>query len=165
MSGPADKIPGDVATARQLWWVVIGLGVVQLAASMVEALGLREEFTADILEQARTTDPQLTSATAGLMVSMAFVMVGIIGVVVAVVAAVIVHQLGRGKIWARTVMTFAGVWLVFMAIGTMFALDAVSGAASLVAGAASIVQGVLAAGAIYLCYRPESARYFQRRQQ
>ncbi|TLG14948.1 hypothetical protein FEK35_07335 [Nocardia cyriacigeorgica] len=158
---PAPVMPEDVGTARQLWWAAIAVGLVQLIASVITAIGQRDSFTEDMLEQARATDPQFSEATAELMVTIAFALVVVFGLVIAGIGLLVVHQLARGKAWARAVLTFAGVWLVFMAIGSLFALDAVSGIASLVAGGAAIVQGVLAAGAIYLSHRPDSTRYFQ----
>lgn len=154
-------MPADVATARQLWWGVIGLGVVQLIASLVDVAGRREEFVADMVEQLRTTEAQFTPAAIDLLVTMAFVLSGVLGLGFAALGLLIVHQLAKGRAWARTVLTFAGVWLVFTGLGTLFAIDAVEGIASLVAGAAAIVQAVLAGGAIYLCHRKDAANWFQ----
>lgn len=156
-------MPADVATARQLWWGVIGLGVVQLIASLSDAVGRREEFVADMVEQLRTTDAQFTPAGVDLLVTMAFVLAGVFGLGFAALGVLIVHQLGKGRMWARTVLTFAGVWLVLTGVGTLLAIEAIGGLASLVAGAASIIQAVLAGGAIYLCHRKDAANWFQAR--
>ncbi|MEV0297963.1 hypothetical protein [Nocardia sp. NPDC050710] len=160
--GPAPRppMPEDVRTARQLWWGVVGFGVVQLAASMVAATGQRREFAEKMFDQMRESDPNATMAGADLLVLVAFVFVVLFGLVITGLALLFVYQFGRGKLWARTLLTIVGVWLVLMAVGTLFALDAVSGVASLVAGGASIVQGVLAGGAIYLGHRPDSTAYF-----
>jgi hypothetical protein len=154
-------MPEDVGTARQLWWGVIGFGVVQLIASIVAALDRRRTFAEEVFEQARVQDPQVTLASAELMVSLVYVFVVLLGLGVAALASVIVYQFGRGKPWARTVLTVLGAWVVVIGVGALLAIEAVTGTASLVAGGASIVQAVLAAGAIYLSHRPESTTYFQ----
>ncbi|MGW4088268.1 hypothetical protein [Nocardia sp. NPDC004750] len=100
-------------------------------------------------------------ASAELMVSLVYVVVVLIGLGLSALALVIVHQFGRGKPWARTVLTVLGAWSVVIGVGALLAIDAVTGTASLVAGGASIVQGVLAVGAIYLSHRPEATAYFQ----
>ncbi|MFD0365119.1 hypothetical protein ACFQZZ_27110 [Nocardia sp. GCM10030253] len=154
--------PEDIRTARQLWWGVVGFGMVQLAGSMLAAVHNRHEFAKRMYDQARASDPNFTMATADLMVSLAYVVAVMLGLTLAAVALVIAHQLFRGKLWARTLLTFVGVWLALTAIGTMFALGSgTAGVASLVAGGAAIVQGVLAAGAIYLSHRADSTAYFQ----
>jgi hypothetical protein len=140
---------------------VIGFGVVQLIASIVAALDQRRTFAEEVFEQARVQDPQVTMASAELMVSLVYVVVVLIGLGVAALASVIVHQFGRGKPWARTVLTVLGAWVVVIGVGALLAIDAVAGTASLVAGGASIVQAVLAVGAIYLSHRPDSTAYFQ----
>jgi predicted membrane channel-forming protein YqfA (hemolysin III family) len=94
-------------------------------------------------------------------VSLVYVVVVLIGLGVAALASVIVHQFGRGKPWARTVLTVLGAWVVVIGVGALLAIEAVAGTASLVAGGASIVQAVLAVGAIYLSHRPDSTAYFQ----
>ncbi|WP_406282334.1 hypothetical protein OH799_21170 [Nocardia sp. NBC_00881] len=154
-------MPVDVGTARQLWWGVVGFGVVQLIASIIGALPQRHTFAREVFDQAREKDPQVTIAAAELMVAMVYVVVVLIGLGVAALALVIVHQFARGKLWARTVLTALGAWVVVVGIGALFAIGAVDGTASLVAGGASIVQSVLGVGAIYLSHRPESTAYFQ----
>ncbi|MFI7001554.1 hypothetical protein [Nocardia sp. NPDC050175] len=154
-------MPVDVGTARQLWWGVIGFGVVQLIASVVAALSQRHTFAKQVFDQAREKDPQVTLASAELMVALVYVVVVFIGLGVAVLALLIVHQFARGKLWARTMLTIVGAWLVVIGVGALFAFGAVAGAASLVAGGAAIVQAVLAGGSIYLSHRPEATAYFQ----
>ncbi|MFI2281920.1 hypothetical protein [Nocardia beijingensis] len=161
-AGPVrPPMPEDVGTARQLWWGVVGFGVVQLIASIVAALDQRRSFAEEVFEQARMQDPQVTMASAELMVSLVYVVVVLIGLGLSALALVIVHQFGRGKPWARTVLTVLGAWSVVIGVGALLAIDAVTGTASLVAGGASIVQAVLAAGAIYLSHRPDATAYFQ----
>ncbi|MEV4128305.1 hypothetical protein [Nocardia sp. NPDC049707] len=158
---PRPEPPEDIRTARQLWWGVIGFGIVQMIGSVVAAFRQRQDFAQKMYDQAHVSDPNFTMANAELMVSLAFVIAVVIGLALAAFAVLFVHQLVRGKLWARTLLTAVGVWLVLVAVGTLFALEAVTGAASLVAGAAAIVQGVLAAGAVYLSHRPDSTAYFQ----
>ncbi|WP_280440583.1 hypothetical protein [Nocardia brasiliensis] len=154
-------MPTDVGTARQLWWGVVGFGVVQLIASVLAALAQRHSFAKQILDQAKEKDPQITMASAELMVALVYVVVVVIGLAVAGVALLIVHQFARGKLWARTLLTIAGVWLIVVGVGALFAFNSVTGTASLIAGGAAIVQAVLAGGAVYLAHRPEATAYFQ----
>lgn len=159
---PAEpEMPDDIATARQLWWAIIGLGLARMVVLIIDLIGQRREFTDQLVEQMRSSNPEVTPEMIESMMPVVFVVFGVIGVVAAIVGAVVVHQLARGKLWARVLLTFVGVWLIFMAISSMFSLDAITGPASLIGGGATIVQGVLAAGAIYLCHRPDSVRYFQ----
>ncbi|WP_330250646.1 hypothetical protein OG874_31140 [Nocardia sp. NBC_00565] len=132
-----------------------------MIASIVAAVQQRHDLAQKMYDQAHESDPNITMATAELMVSLAFVVGVVIGLALAALALLVVYQLVRGKLWARTLLTAIGVWLVLIAVGTLFALESVTGAASLVAGAAAIVQGVLAAGAVYLSHRPDSTAYFQ----
>ncbi|WP_433198650.1 hypothetical protein ACQP1G_04520 [Nocardia sp. CA-107356] len=157
---PRPEPPEDIRTARQLWWGVIGFGVVQLGGSIAAAVRQRGEFAQKMYDQVHASDPNFTMASAELMVSLAFVVGVVIGLALAALVLLFVHQMVRGKLWARTLLTAIGVWLVLVAIGTLFALESVTGAASLVAGGAAIVQGVLAAGAVYLGHRPDSTAYF-----
>ncbi|MEU7215390.1 hypothetical protein [Nocardia iowensis] len=154
-------MPVDVGTSRQLWWGVVGFGVVQLVASVIAALPQRHSFAKQVFEQARAQDPQVTLASAELMVTLVYVVVVFLGLAVAGLALLIVHQFARGKLWARTMLTIVGAWLVVIGVGALFAFNSVTGTASLVAGGAAIVQAVLAGGAIYLSHRPESTAYFQ----
>ncbi|WP_433524608.1 hypothetical protein ACQPZ2_05630 [Nocardia pseudovaccinii] len=158
---PRPEPPEDIRTARQLWWGVIGFGILQMLGSVVAAFQQRKDFAQKMFDQVHVGDPNFTMANAELMVSLAFVVAVVIGLALAAFALLFVHQFVRGKLWARTLLTAVGVWLVLVAVGTLFALEAVTGAASLVAGAAAIVQGVLAAGAVYLSHRPDSTAYFQ----
>ena len=154
-------VPEDIGTARQLWWGVAGLGVVYTGASVVTMYGQRGDLGEQLLEQTHKTDPNITAATVDALILVAFGVTALIGLVLCGVTALLAHQLGRGKSWARAVLTVVAVWLVLGAVATMFNIAAVSGAAALVSGATAIVQGVLAAGAAYLSFRPDSTRYFQ----
>ncbi|WP_278261540.1 hypothetical protein [Nocardia sp. AG03] len=154
-------MPEDVGTARQLWWGVAGLGVVYTGASVVTMYGRRGELSKQFLDEMHKTDPNMPASTVDALILAAFVLTAVLGLILCAVTAVIAHQLGRGKSWARTLLTVAAVWLALGAIATMFNIAAVTGAAAMISGGTAIVQGVLAAGAAYLAYRPDSTRYFQ----
>ncbi|MFF2085039.1 hypothetical protein ACFVVM_14790 [Nocardia sp. NPDC058176] len=154
-------MPEDVGTARQLWWAIAGLGVVYTVAGIATMSGQREELSKQFLDEMHKTDPNISASTVDLMVLAAYGLTGVVGVLLAGLTVLIAHQLGRGKRWARTVLTIVSVWLVLGAITTMFTFSAVSGVSTMVAGGTAIVQGVLAAGAAYLSYRPESTKYFE----
>ncbi|MFJ2833982.1 MULTISPECIES: hypothetical protein [Nocardia] len=154
-------MPEDVGTARQLWWAVSGLGVVYTGAGIVTMTGQRDELSKQFLDEMHKSDPNFPASTVDVMVLAAFVLTAIVGLVLAGVTVLIAQQLGRGKSWARTVLTVVAVWLGMGAIATMFAFSGDTSVATMVAGGTAIVQGVLAVGAAYLSYRPESTRYFQ----
>ncbi|MEU4314670.1 hypothetical protein [Nocardia sp. NPDC024068] len=153
-------MPADITTARQLWWGVIGLGVGRLFVSLADTLANRDRFSAELRERVQSTDPQLTPAMTDLLVTLGAVLGVILGLAVAALGVLVVHQLGKGKLWARTLLTFAGVWLVITGVAALFSIGMVDGVGPLAGGAATIVQAVLAGGAIYLCQRPEAAKWF-----
>lgn len=152
--------PADIITARQLWWGVIGLGVGRLFVSLADTLANRERFTAEFRERMQAADPQITPATVDLLVTTGAVLGAVFGLAIAALGVLVVHQLAKGKVWARTLLTFAGVWLVITGVTALFSIGVVEGIAPVATGAVSIVQAVLAGGAIYLCQRPESAKWF-----
>ncbi|WP_141808585.1 hypothetical protein [Nocardia bhagyanarayanae] len=154
-------MPEDIRTARQVWWGIIGFGVVQLVGTVLTSLQQRDDLDQRMFDQGKAGDPNFAMASAELLVSLMLVGMVLAGLALAAGALAVVHQFGRGKLWARTVLTVVAIWLVLGAVAALFALDAVTGVASLVAGGAAIVQGVLAGGALYLSYRPESTTYFQ----
>ncbi|WP_081706227.1 hypothetical protein [Nocardia sp. CNY236] len=155
------SMPKDVGTAQQLWWSVIGLGVVYLVASIVALFTQRRVVAEDLIEQARAQGTALTMASAESMVTLAFVVVALVGLAFTALALVIVRQFARGKRWARTVLTVFGVWAAVTGVGALVVTESAAGIAALVAGGVSIVQAVFAVGAIYLSHRPDSAAYFQ----
>ncbi len=158
---PRPPMPEDIRTARQLWWGIIGFGVVQLVGTVLTSLQQRDDLDQRMFDQGKAGDPNFAMATAELLVSLMLVAMVLAGLALAAGALAVVHQFGRGKLWARTVLTVLSIWLVLGAVAALFALDAVTGVASLIAGGAAIVQGVLAGGALYLSYRPDSTQYFQ----
>lgn len=153
-------MPADIVTARQLWWGVIGLGAGRLFVSLADTLANRGRFSAELRERVQSTDPQLTPAMTDLLVTLGAVLGVILGLAVAALGVLVVHQLGKGKLWARTLLTFAGVWLVITGVAALFSIGTVDGVLPLLGGAATIVQAVLAGGAIYLCQRPEAVKWF-----
>ncbi|MFC8042474.1 hypothetical protein [Nocardia sp. NPDC057353] len=156
---PAPK-PTDIGTAQQLWWAVIGFGLIQVIASVIAGVQQRGALAEQMRGDLERAGQPATQAMSELMVTLGLALAVLIGIVLAGLGVLFAHLLGKGKLWARTVLTIAGIWLVLMAVGTLFALDTVSGTATLAAGAATLVQGVLAAGAIFLAYRPDSTAYF-----
>lgn len=160
MAVAAVNPPADIVTARQLWWGVIGLGLVQLFVSLADTLLNRERFTAEFQERMEAADQQFAPATIDLFVTMGAVLGVVFGALIAALGVVVVHQLGKGKMWARTLLTFVGIWLVIMGVAALFSIGVVESAGQVLSGAVSILQAVLAGGAIYLCQRPESVKWF-----
>jgi len=154
---PASPAPESVRIAAQLWWAVIALGVVRVIASAIDTLSNREEFERQLTEAGQQPLPE---ASAQLFVSMYAVFVVMGGLVLAAAAAGAVHLFVKGRPWTRTLLTVGGIWLVFGALLALFALGGTGGSAAFVAGAVTVLQGVLAGGALYGSYRPESNGYF-----
>ncbi|WP_157101424.1 hypothetical protein [Nocardia shimofusensis] len=153
----APPAPESVRTAAQLWWAVIALGVVRVIAGAIDTLGNRAEFERRLVEDAQQPMPE---AGAQLYVSMYVVFLVMGGLVLAAAAAGAVHLFTKGRVWSRTLLTVGGTWFVLAALVALFTLGGSGGAVAFVAGAVTIVQGVLAGGALYGSYRPESNGYF-----
>ncbi|WP_068027800.1 hypothetical protein [Nocardia mexicana] len=154
-------VPDDVRTAGQLWWGVVGFGVVRLVAGAIDRFTGRRKLAEDLYDQVHAQQPQASLAQVELIVSVMQVLIVVFGLALAVGVLAVVHQLRRGKLWARTLLDIAAAVLVFGAIGTMVGLGTMNGIAPLLAGAAAILQAVLAGGALFLCRRKESEAYFR----
>ncbi|WP_306363063.1 hypothetical protein [Nocardia sp. CC227C] len=158
-TGPR-PVPEDVRTATQLWWAALAVGVVQVIATVLTQFGQRRELAEEFFDQVRADQPTATLAQVELMVMVVLVIMAVLWLALLGAGAAVVYQLGRGKSWARTVLMVLGVFLVVGGLGALFG-PGTGGIAGLVAGGASIVQAVLAAGAVFLCYRAESDAYFR----
>ncbi|MGW4351274.1 hypothetical protein ACWELJ_04210 [Nocardia sp. NPDC004582] len=159
---PARPVPEDVGTACQLWYAALGVGLVQLIASLIAQFGQRNELARQMFDQVKEQQPAVTLAQVEVWAAVVFVLVAVFWLVLSGAGVAVVWQLGRGKNWARAVLTGFGIFLVLGAAGTLFGLGAKEGGvAALVAGGAGIVQAVLAGGAVFLCYRSESEAYFR----
>ncbi|WP_157171992.1 hypothetical protein [Nocardia higoensis] len=152
-----EPAPESVRTAAHLWWAVIALGVVRVIAGAIDTLSNRAEVERLLVEDAQQPLPE---AGAQLYVSMYAVFLVMAGLVLAAAGAGAVYLFTKGRPWSRTVLTVGGVWLVIGALFALFGLGGSGGAAAFVAGAVAVVQGVLAGGALYGSYRPESNGYF-----
>ncbi|WP_369638672.1 hypothetical protein [Nocardia sp. JMUB6875] len=153
--------PEDVRTACQLWYAALGVGLVQLIASLIAQFGQRHELAQEMFDQVKDKQAGVTLAQVQGWMLIVFVLVALFWLVLTGAAVAVVYQLGRGKNWARALLTGFGVFLVLGAAGTLFGFGAKEGAAALVAGGAGIVQAVLAGGAVFLCYRSESEAFFR----
>ncbi|MFE5283468.1 hypothetical protein ACFRAQ_00665 [Nocardia sp. NPDC056611] len=159
---PARPAPEDVGTACQLWYAALGVGLVQLIASLIAQFGQRNELAQQMFDQVKEQQPAVTLAQVEVWAAVVFVLVAVFWLVLSGAGVAVVWQLGRGKNWARAVLTGFGIFLVLGAAGTLFGVGAKeSGVAALIAGGAGIVQAVLAGGAVFLCYRSESDAYFR----
>ncbi|MCM6774883.1 hypothetical protein NDR87_25915 [Nocardia sp. CDC159] len=157
--GPV-AVPTDVRTATQLWWGVIGFGVLRLILSAIGQFNDRHELARKLYEQVHAQQPQATLAEVELMVVLLEVVVLVLGLGIAAGAVAVVFQMRRGKRWARAVLDVAAAVLLLGGLGALFGLDA-AGTVAMLTGAAAIVQAVLAGGALFLCHRGESETYFR----
>jgi hypothetical protein len=121
----------------------------------------RHAIAQNMYDQMHAQQPQATLSQVELVVLLLLVMLVVFGLGLAVGAVAIVHQLRRGRLWARTLLDLVAVILVIGAVGAMVGLASVSGIARLIAGAAAILQAVLAGGAVFLCHRREADVYFR----
>ncbi|MBL1075697.1 hypothetical protein JK358_14980 [Nocardia sp. 2] len=159
---PRPAPPDDVRTACQLWYAALAVGVVQVVAGLLSQLGRRRELAQQMFDEMKDSQPTITLAQVEMWVPIVFGLVGFFWLILTGVGAAIVYQLGRGKNWARALLTGLALFFVLGAVGTFFmGGDEAPGAASLVASCAGIVQGVLAAGAVFLCFRKDSDAYFR----
>jgi hypothetical protein len=159
---PPRTTPEDVVTAFQLWWAVAGFGLAQLVCAMLGALGDRDAIVDQLLTDMARRDPDvaLSRNTAELFVFAGLVLAVVIGVVLAAFVLLVAHQMRRGRMWARTVLTGLGSVLVVLAVPAVFGLGVATGAVAIVTGALGILGAVAAAGAIVLMHRKDSNSYF-----
>ncbi len=153
--------PEDVRTACQLWWAVIGLGIIRLVLGAVDGFGNRHDTAKNFYDQLHTEQGEFSLSQMEFAVSIIEVLVVTYGLAVATGAVAVVHQLGLGRLWARAIAEVAAVVLVVGAIGSLFGLGSATGATAMLVGAAVILQAVLACGAVFLCRRSESDAYFR----
>ncbi|TSD99599.1 hypothetical protein FOS14_12380 [Skermania sp. ID1734] len=158
-------MPTDVQTAFQLWWGVLGLGLVNLFANLAlmyrNRVDYAQQFRHDLLAQ----DPSATMSqdSAEHILVSGLVVIAVVGVVVVALGVLIDFAMRKGRNWARMLLTLVGSFLVVIAIPAVFGLTvSTPGVAALIVGAASILQAVLAGGSIFLMHRRESNRYFLR---
>jgi len=159
--GPDDATPVDVRTAYQLWWGVVGLGVLRLIAGSVSRFGHRHTIARNVYDQIHNQQPQTALATYDLMVSVLVVLSVVFGLGVAAAAVAVAHQLRRGKPWARMLFDVATMVLAVGGVNAMVGLGSVAGPVDMLAGAAAILQAVLAVGAVFLCHRSDSTAFFR----
>lgn len=154
-------VPEDVRTAVQLWWAALAVGVVQVIATVFAQFGDRKKLAEEFFDQVRADQPSATMAQVELAVMLMLVVMAVLWLALLGGGAAVVYQLGRGKSWARTLLTVLAAFLIVGAAGSLFGPGALNGPVALVAGGASIVQAVLAGGAVFLCYRKESDAHFR----
>ncbi|MVU83637.1 hypothetical protein GPX89_41165 [Nocardia sp. ET3-3] len=159
--GISRPTPEDVRTAAQLWYAALGVGVVQAISALIAQFGQRHELAQKMFDQVKEQQPTVTLAQVQVWTVIVFILVAVFWLVLTGAAVAVVYQLGRGKNWARAILTGFGVFLVLGAAGTLFGFGTEKGIAALVAGGAGIVQAVLAGGAVFLCYRSESEAFFR----
>lgn len=153
--------PEDVRTAFHLWWAVVALGVLRLILGAADNLLNRHRIAQDFHDQLQDQQGQFGLTQMELAVTILEILILAYGLGVAVGAAAVVRHIDLGRLWARTVGDIAAVVLVFGAIGSLLGLGTVSGGMTVLIGAVSILQAVLACGAVFLCRRSESAKYFR----
>lgn len=154
--------PVDIETARHLWWVVAGLGLLSLLLTLIVVNGEREVFAQQLVDDVKAQDPTLplTVDSAQGYLTAALVVMALLGIGFAALFVYWVKKMRMGKVWARAVLTMIGTVTVVLALPQLFGFGVDGGAVQIVMSVAGILQGVVAAGAVYLMHRKESNAYF-----
>lgn len=165
MSAPVRPVPTDIGTAFQLWWAVIGFGLVDLFASLVVQWSNRGEFADELAKDMRAGDPEnpMAKLSPDALAAIGLGGLALFGLALATVVVFVVFQMRSGHLWARMVLTMIAVFLVVSAVPVLFGLGPENGGvAAALAGGAGIVGAVVAGGAVWLMHRRESNEYFVR---
>lgn len=154
--------PVDVETARHLLWGVTGLGLLSLLMTLIMVNGERSVFAQQLVDDIKVQDPSLplTLESAETYLTVALVMMALVGIGFAALFTYWVEKMRMGRLWARALLTMIGTVTVVLALPQLFGFGVDGGALQIVMSVVSILQGVLAAGAIYLLHRKESNAYF-----
>lgn len=159
---PQRPVPEDVRTAYQLWWAVVGLSLAQVLVSLGGVLADRDAYIDQLAHDLSARDPNLAATRSTIeLVLYGGIAIGVaIGVALAALTVLVAVQMRRGKTWARTVLTMAGTFLVFLAVPALLGLGDTTGIASMISGGLAILAAVAAAGAIVLMHRRASNEFF-----
>lgn len=154
--------PVDVETARHLWWTVALLGMANLLITMIVVYGDRSIFAQQLVDDVKAQDSSvpLTLDSAQTYLTVALVILVLIGAGFAMLFVLVVKKMRLGKFWARSLLTMIGTLIVILTIPQLFGFGVDGDALQIVMGVGGILQGLLAAGAIYLMHRTESNAYF-----
>ncbi|NLE79372.1 MAG: hypothetical protein GX610_07255 [Rhodococcus sp.] len=155
-------MPQDVGTAAQLWWVVAALGLLQFFVSIPAIWGERDTFIDQLMNDPSIAELEgdFTRETAETVLMASFGVAAVLALIVTGVFVLFVHFMRKGKNWARFVLTFLGIILVFSTLPVLFGFGAGEGAAAVLLGGVQILQAVIIVGAIVLMHRRESSNYF-----
>lgn len=165
--GPADAgprpVPSDVTTAYQLWCAVLLLTVVNLAVSLFDMAGSRDELL-DMMTAMAEDDAFAGVSTEQLesVVPMVIGLSGAFGLALVGLLYLVARQLLRGRNWARMLLTLLGVFMSLSALPTVFGIGVGDGPAAWLLAPVSIVQAVATVGAIVLMHRREANTFFLR---
>lgn len=154
--------PVDVETARHLWWGVSLIGFVNLLFTLWTVFGDKATYADQLVADVKAQDAtvELTGDSAQTYLTVALVIMAVIGAGFGVLFLFWVNRMRSGKLWSRLLLTVIGTVTIVLALPNLFALGGAGGAVALAMGALGILQGVLAAGAIFLMHRKESNEYF-----
>ncbi len=145
--------PFTLSCAVVLQWVAALTMIVSGIATLVAAFAVNSSSVKEAIDQ--TLDNQGVGNISGSTVVSGVLAAGLLLIGVAVLRSIIAVALGRGRAWARVVLTiFAGL-SVLTAVGTLF-----QGLAGLLLGAGSLA---LEAVILWLMWNRTSSEYIRQR--
>lgn len=164
VGGPESQpppIPVDLDTARTLWRCVVGLNVVSVGFAVADGVGQRHELAQQMLKQLQQSkQPGLTftQSQVEVYVWIGLVLAAVFGVAVSVLIFFTANWMRQGKHWARVLLTVLGS---FQVVSALAAFGGAHGSGlTVVMDGLGLLQAVLAGGAMFLMYRPDSMKYF-----
>ena len=142
--------PPSLATAVKGMYVGAALSAIGILVSLTQRDAIRDQLEEN--DSSLTQDELDTAVNVGLAFSV------IIGVIVVGLWIWMARSNERGHTWARTTATVLGALNILsllgsLAMGQMTPVSAIVGVLSL----------ILAAGILYLLYRPDSSEYYRAR--
>lgn len=142
--------PPSLATAVKGMYVGAALSAIGILVSLTQRDAIRDQLAED--DSSLTQDELDTAVNVGMAFSV------ILGVVVVGLWIWMARSNERGQTWARTTATVLGALNILSLLGSL-AMGQTTAVSALV-GALSLI---LAAGILYLLYRPDSSEYYRAR--
>jgi hypothetical protein len=158
---PPPPIPVDLDTARTLWRCVVALNVIADGLAIVEGIGQRHDLAARMLDQLRQSKQPgitFTQSQVEVYVWLGLGLAAVFGLAISVLIFFAANWMRHAKHWARVMLTVFGSFQVISGLAAFGATR--HGPLAIAGNVVSLVQAVLAVGAIFLMYRPDSSQYF-----
>jgi hypothetical protein len=151
----------DLDTARTLWRCVVVLNVIAVGFAVADGIGKRHDFAEQMLnqlQQSKQPGVVFTQSQVEIYVWIGLVLAAVFGVVLSVLLFFAANWIRQGKHWARVLLTAVGAFQVVSAFAAFGGSRA--GPLTVAMDGLGLLQAVLAGGAVFLMYRPDSTKYF-----